>query len=92
MFGNFRKRNKLPEDLARGPRLSDLEPGQKAKVVAVGGSEHFRVRLMELGLTAGEIIELDKLAPLQDPMELIIRNYHLSLRREDADKIAIEQV
>ena len=47
---------------------------------------------MEMGLTKGEIIEVDKYAPLQDPMELIIRSYHLSLRREDAEKIAVENL
>ena len=74
------------------PRLSDLRPGEQGRVLEIGGSEVFRIRLMEMGLTSGETIEVDKFAPLQDPMELIVRNYHLSLRRQDAEKIAVERI
>jgi Fe2+ transport system protein FeoA len=104
MFDNIRKRqhrrhhqgqprrHQLHADHADAPRLSDLRPGEKGKILEVGGSENFRVRLMEMGLTAGATIEVDKLAPLQDPMEFIILDYHLSLRRMDAEKIAVERV
>ncbi len=47
---------------------------------------------MELGLTEGKIVELDKLAPLQDPMEIIVGSYHLSLRREEARWIHVDPV
>lgn len=86
------RRHRLADHLAHGLRLSDLRPGERGRVLGIGGGEHFRVRLMEMGLTPGEIVEVDKYAPLQDPMELIIRRYHLSLRLYDAAKIAVERV
>lgn len=94
MFNRKRKhpRYRLAHQHDGEPRLSDLAPGERGRVLEIGGSESFRIRLMEMGLTKGEIVEVDKYAPLQDPMELIIRSYHLSLRREDAEKIAVENL
>ena len=80
-------RHGLPEGATR---LSDLLPGQHGRVMQIGGSEHFRIRLMEMGLLVNDTVEVDKYAPLQDPMELIVKGYHLSLRRMDADKIMVE--
>ena len=63
--------------------LSDLQAGERVRVIAIGGSEHFRIRLMELG-------EVSKYAPLQDPMEIIVKGYHLALRVRDSEKIIVE--
>ncbi|MBC8174404.1 MAG: ferrous iron transport protein A [Candidatus Marinimicrobia bacterium] len=71
-------------------RLCDLKPGEKARVVEIGGIERFRIRLMEMGILVNDTVELDKFAPLQDPMELIVKGYHLSLRRKDAAKICVD--
>lgn len=95
MFSRFRNRtNTAPRHrLTReGSRLSDLRPGEKARILEIGGSEQFRVRLMEMGLLVNDIVEMDKYAPLMDPMELIVKGYHLSLRRMDAEKIAVELI
>jgi len=95
MFSRFRNRSntlplyRLPQD---GIRLSDLKPGEKARILEIGGSEHFRIRLMEMGLLIKDVVEVDKYAPLLDPMELIVKGYHLSLRRMDADKIIVDLV
>ncbi|NQU26901.1 MAG: ferrous iron transport protein A [Candidatus Marinimicrobia bacterium] len=70
--------------------LSDLQAGERVRVVAVGGSEHFRIRLMEMGILIGDIIEVSKYAPLQDPMEIIVKGYHLALRVSDSEKIIVE--
>ena len=61
-------------------------------MLEIGGSEQFRIRLMEMGLLVGDLVEVDKYAPLQDPMEIIIKGYHLSLRVEDAAKISVERI
>lgn len=96
MFSRFRNRmgNSAPRhQLTReGVRLCDLHPGEKARVLEIGGSEQFRIRLMEMGLLTNDIVEVDKYAPLMDPMELIVKGYHLSLRRMDAEKIAVELI
>ena len=47
---------------------------------------------MEMGLLVGDLVEVDKYAPLQDPMEIILKGYHLSLRVEDAAKISVERI
>lgn len=72
--------------------LCDLKAGDHARIVEVGGSEHFRIRLMEMGLLAGETIEVSKYAPLQDPIEIIVKGYHLALRVRDAEKITVERI
>jgi len=95
MFGRFQNKSRsIPRHQLEnaGLRLSDLQPGQKARILEIGGSEMFRIRLMEMGLLIGDVVEMEKLAPLRDPMELIVKGYHLSLRRMDAEKIAIETV
>ncbi len=90
---NFKKpRHRLSTESTDGLRLSDLKPGEKGRITEIGGSEQFRQRLIELGLTKDAEIWIDKYAPLRDPLELIVRGYHLSLRGMDAQKIAVERI
>lgn len=72
--------------------LSGLEPGQRGAIVRVGGNRHVRRRYLEMGLVRGEIIKVERIAPLGDPIEYLIKGYHLSLRREDADHILVNCV
>jgi len=92
MFRHHKPRHQLTQDAATGLRLSDLKPGERGSILEVGGSEQFRLRLIEMGLTKGTEICVDKYAPLRDPIELIVRGYHLSLRGFDAEKIAVERI
>ncbi len=89
---NFKKpRHRISTENKDGLRLSDLKPGEKGRILEIGGSEQFRLRLIEMGLTKDAEISVDKYAPLRDPLELIVRGYHLSLRGIDAQKIAVER-
>lgn len=72
-------------------RLSDLQEGDKAVVEEIRGWDHFRIRLMEMGLQVGTTVEVEKYAPLQDPMEIIVKGYHLALRVWDAHKIIVRR-
>jgi Fe2+ transport system protein FeoA len=72
-------------------RLSELETGSRARVVKVEADSLIRRRLMEMGITRGEALVVEKVAPLGDPMELVVRGYHLSLRREESACIRIER-
>ncbi len=72
-------------------RLSELETGGRGRVVKVEADSLIRRRLMEMGITRGEALFVDKVAPLGDPMELVVRGYHLSLRREESACIRIER-
>lgn len=72
-------------------RLSDLRAGDRARVTGIRAEASIRQRLQEMGITRGEILVVAKLAPLGDPMELLIRSYHLSLRREEGACILVEK-
>ncbi len=75
-----------------GMRLSELEIGGRASVLKVEANSIIRRRLMEMGLTRGETVKVEKVAPLGDPMELVVRGYHLSLRREESACIRVARV
>ncbi|WP_005037035.1 FeoA family protein [Holophaga foetida] len=72
-------------------RLSDLKAGDRARVTSIQAEPAIRQRLQEMGLTRGETLVLEKVAPLGDPMELLVRSYHLSLRREEGACIFVEK-
>lgn len=69
--------------------LSQLKPGQRATVVRVGGNRQVRRRYLEMGFVRGETILVQRVAPLGDPVEYVVKGYHLSLRRADADQILV---
>jgi len=72
--------------------LSVLEPGETGRVVKVGGVGVIRKKIVEMGVVPGTIVEVERLAPLGDPMELKVKGYHLSLRKEEAEGILVQQV
>ena len=72
--------------------LQDLSIGQSGRVVSVGGEKALRRRLLDMGITPGTSVTVKKAAPMGDPLELLLRGYTLSLRKEDAGKIAIMTV
>lgn len=69
--------------------LSDLHPGDAATVFQVIATGKIRQRLLEMGFIRGAALRVEKLAPLGDPMELVIKGYHLSLRREEGQCILV---
>ena len=72
--------------------LSELKEGQTATVVRVGGEGPFRRRLLEMGFLQGTQVYVEKYAPLKDPIELILKGYHVSLRVEEAARVQVEHV
>ena len=71
--------------------LDKLAAGRSGVITAVGGEGLLRCRLLDLGLIPGTNVKTVKIAPLGDPMELSLRGYVLSLRREDAQAITIRE-
>jgi Fe2+ transport system protein FeoA len=69
--------------------LSLLHPGDQGEVVQVQAKGLVRQRLLEMGFIRGARLRVEKLAPLGDPMELVIKGYHLSLRREESSCILV---
>jgi Fe2+ transport system protein FeoA len=69
--------------------LAELKPGESAVVASVGGTDALHRRLLDMGLTPGVKVLLQKTAPMGDPLEIHLRGYALTLRVEDAKKIEL---
>ena len=70
--------------------LKDAKIGQTVKVVKLHGEGAVRRRIMDMGITKGVVISIRKFAPLGDPVEITVRGYELSIRKDDAQMIEIE--
>lgn len=70
--------------------LDTLRPGQRARILDIQGDDAIAVRLMEMGMTDGEEIEVIGVAPLGDPIEYALRGYRLSLRANEAKRVEVE--
>ncbi|MFA5516036.1 MAG: ferrous iron transport protein A [Desulfuromonadales bacterium] len=70
--------------------LTRLKPGEKGTITAIGAIGPLRRRLMDMGVLIGEVVRVVKVAPLGDPIEIKVKSYSLSLRKKEAEGIAIE--
>ena len=71
--------------------LRDYKEGQKGKIIDVKGGGKFKKRILEMGFIRGAEIFVEKYAPLRDPIEIIIKSYHVSLRRNEAENIIMSE-
>lgn len=85
----FQKRQESAEGEIRVP-LIDLKPGQKAKIVAIKGRGSTNKRVADMGVTPGTMIEVERVALSGDPVDVKVKGYHLSLRKDEAMGIAVE--
>ncbi|MDO5301555.1 MAG: ferrous iron transport protein A [Tissierellia bacterium] len=72
--------------------LDQLAIGEEAVVKKVQGNSGLKRRIMDMGLTRGTKVTLRRVAPLGDPMELTLRNFQLTLRKEDAKLVQVEGI
>ncbi|WHH58718.1 ferrous iron transport protein A [Petroclostridium sp. X23] len=70
--------------------LKELKPGQKGVVLKIKGGGIVKRRLMDMGITQGVEVVVKKVAPLGDPVEVNIRGYELTFRKEEAENIIIK--
>ncbi|MDR1409879.1 MAG: ferrous iron transport protein A [Oscillospiraceae bacterium] len=70
--------------------LKETQPGVTVRVSKIGGQGPVKRRIMEMGITKGIEVHVRKVAPLGDPVEVTVRGYELSLRKEDAALIEVE--
>lgn len=70
--------------------LRELVPGEVGTIISVGQKGPVRRRLMDMGVTLGVDVKIIKVAPLGDPIEINIRGYELSLRKDEAEQIEVE--
>jgi len=75
--------------MAESIRLHLLKPGQRATITRINGASALRRRFIEMGIVKGETILIERHAPLGDPVEYLIKGYHLALRKEEAAQIEV---
>ena len=73
-------------------KLKELKPGQKGKVLRISTRGATNKRIVEMGITAGAVVEVERVAPLGDPIDVKVKGYHLSLRKEEAEGIEVEKL
>ena len=72
--------------------IDDLKIGQSGIIDAVGGEGPLRLRFPDMGLIPGTRVVLQKIAPMGDPIQIQVRGYELTIRREDAKKMLLREV
>jgi Fe2+ transport system protein FeoA len=70
--------------------LDEIEHGCEVKIVRIGGEGAVRQRLLDMGVTRGTVVRVERHAPLGDPVEICVKGYCLALRREEAARILVE--
>jgi len=70
--------------------LSDMQPGEKGRVLSVSGDNTVQRRIRDMGIVRGTEIEVVRRAPLGDPVEFRLKGYNLSLRKEEAACVSVE--
>jgi Fe2+ transport system protein A len=70
--------------------LRDVAPKETVTVTKITGEGPLKKRIMDMGVTKGISVTVQKVAPLGDPIEVTIRGYELSIRKEEAEKILVE--
>lgn len=73
-------------------KLCDLQRGEKARIIKIGRLGELKKRLVDMGVTAGEIIKLERKAPLGDPQEYIVKGTGIAIRKEDGQNIEVEKI
>jgi len=73
-------------------RLSDLRVGELGRVVKLSGDSVVKRRLLDMGIDPGVEVRVERVAPLGDPIDIVVRGYHLSLRREEARAVAVVRI
>jgi Fe2+ transport system protein FeoA len=71
--------------------LSAFKQGERGVIIKVQGRGAFRKRLQEMGFIKGTEVFVEKYAPLRDPVELVVKGYHVSLRVEEAAQVLMER-
>ncbi len=87
------KENRVNQPANASPQtpLDELRPGEKGVIAKLTGTGSLKTRLLEMGATAGTVVEVERVAPLGDPLEIKLKGYHLTLRREEAQRILVRR-
>lgn len=72
--------------------LKQIKPGENATIIKINNKGNIKRRLLDMGVTAGTTVKIDRVAPLGDPIEVTIKGYHLTLRNNEAEQILVEPI
>lgn len=79
------------EEVKKVTKLGELKVGQKGKILALNiANKPIRRHLLDMGLTVGTIVEIKKIAPMGDPVDIELRGYELCIRKEEMKNIDVE--
>jgi len=70
--------------------LKELKHGEKGKVIKITGGGSIYHRILDMGIVKGVEVEMERVAPLGDPVEVKVKGYHLTLRKAEAVNILIK--
>jgi len=70
--------------------LSEIEHGREVRILKIRGQAAIRQRLLDMGVTRGTVVRVDRTAPLGDPIQICVKGYCLALRKEEAAGITVE--
>lgn len=90
-IGHFKKENDKMSDSTIKLTLFDIPNGNKCVVKKIKRRASATKRLVEMGINRGAVIEVERVAPLGDPIEVKVKGYHLSIRKDEARNIEVEQ-
>ena len=72
--------------------LNEMKPGDRANILKISGNGALKKKLLDMGVLPGTIIETIRVAPLGDPVEIKIKGYNLTLRKEEAASIQVREI
>jgi len=89
---DMKKALKKGESTSMSVPLSELKPGRKGQIEKVAGKSAVKRRIRDMGVTTGSLIEVVRVAPMGDPIDVKVKGYHLSLRKEEAADIRVKEL
>ena len=89
---DVRKRNEERSEDEMKCSLKDLKPGEKGQINAIKVQGSTKRRIMDMGIVRGSLVEMVRIAPMGDPIDVRIKGYHLSLRKEEASGIIVTRL
>ncbi len=87
-----KKQEKKGEPALMSIPLSELKPGRKGRITKMAGAGAVKRRIRDMGVTSGSLVEVVRVAPMGDPIDVKVMGYHLTLRKEEAADIQITEI
>lgn len=91
-LADVKKQKRKGDETHVSMTLKDLKPGERGQIERLGGGGPVKRRIADMGVIKGSLVEVVRVAPLGDPIDVKIKGYHLSLRKEEAAGIAVSRL